>query len=46
MHAGAPYLTLSQATIAPGATVTVPTAFTNGAKRNFTYTPQLVSGAF
>lgn len=46
MHAGAPYLTLPQAAIAPGATVTVTTAFTNGAKRNFTYTPQLVSGAF
>ncbi len=45
-HRGAPYITLPQASIAPGATVTVATAFTNGAKRNFTYTPQLVSGAF
>lgn len=46
MQAGAPYITLPQASIAPGATVTVATAFTNGAKRNFTYTPKLVSGAF
>ncbi|MDT1823498.1 hypothetical protein FPK54_29360, partial [Acinetobacter baumannii] len=46
MHAGAPYLTLPQVNIAPGATVTVATAFTNGAKRNFIYTPQLVSGSF
>lgn len=45
-HAGAPYLTLPQATIAPGATVTVATSFTNSAKRNFIYTPQLVSGSF
>lgn len=45
-HAGAPYLTLPQVNIAPGATVTVATAFTNGAKRNFIYTPQLVSGSF
>lgn len=45
-HAGAPYLTLPQVTIAPGATVTVATSFTNSAKRNFIYTPQLVSGSF
>ena len=46
VHEGAPYITLPQAGIAPGATVTIATAFSNGAKRNFTYTPQLVSGAF
>ncbi|WP_306391126.1 ExeM/NucH family extracellular endonuclease [Telluria beijingensis] len=46
MQGGAPYITLPQASIAPGASVTVATAFTNTAKRNFIYTPQLVSGAF
>lgn len=46
MHAGAPYITLPQAGIAPGATVTVATSFTNSAKRNFIYSPQLVSGSF
>lgn len=46
MHDGAPYLTLPQGGIAPGATVTVSTTFTNSAKRNFIYTPQLVSGSF
>ena len=45
MRGGAPYLTLPQASIAPGATVTLTTTFTNGAKRSITYTPQLVSGA-
>jgi len=43
---GAPYVTLSHASIAPGATITIGTTFTNGAKRNFIYTPQLISGAF
>ena len=46
MHGGAPYITLPQAGLAPGATVTVATSFTNSAKRNFIYTPQMVSGAF
>jgi len=45
MRGGAPYLTLPQASIAPGATVTFTTTFTNSAKRSITYTPQLVSGA-
>ena len=44
-YEGAPTITLPQAGIAPGATVTVATSFSNGAKRNFTYTPRLVSGS-
>ena len=46
MQGGAPYLTLPQAGIAPGASVTVGTTFTNPAKRSIGYTPQLVSGSF
>ncbi|MBD8543791.1 ExeM/NucH family extracellular endonuclease [Oxalobacteraceae sp. CFBP 13708] len=42
---GAPYLTLPQASIAPGAVVTFTTTFTNTDRRSITYTPQLVSGA-
>ncbi len=45
MRAGAPYLTLPQASIAPGATVTFTTTFTPSGKQFVTYTPQLVSGA-
>jgi hypothetical protein len=46
MLGGAPYLTLPQSGIAPGASVTVGTTFTNPAKRSIGYTPQLVSGSF
>jgi hypothetical protein len=46
MQGGAPYLTLPQSGIAPGASVTVGTTFTNPAKRSIGYTPQLVSGSF
>jgi predicted extracellular nuclease len=46
MQGGAPYLSLPSGSIAPGATVTVSTTFSNNAKRNFIYTPQLVSGSF
>jgi len=46
MQGGAPYLTLPQATLAPGAGITVSTTFTNAAKRSINYTPQLVSGSF
>lgn len=45
MQGGAPYLTLPQG-IAPGASVTVSTTFSNAAKRSINYTPQLVSGSF
>lgn len=46
LQGSAPYLTLPAASIAPGATVSVSTTFTNPAKRSINYTPQLVSGAF
>jgi len=46
MQGGAPYLTLPQASLAAGATVSVNTTFTNAAKRSINYTPQLISGAF
>ena len=46
LQGGAPYLTLPAAGLAPGATVSVSTSFTNPAKRTINYTPQLVSGAF
>lgn len=46
LQGGAPYVTLPQATLAPGASITVGTTFTNAAKRAFTYTPQLISGSF
>lgn len=46
LQGGAPYLTLPATGLAPGATVSVSTSFTNPAKRTINYTPQLVSGAF
>jgi len=46
LQGGAPYLTLPAAGLAPGATVSVSTSFTNPAKRTINYTPQLVSGPF
>jgi len=43
---GAPYLTLPGMTLAPGASVTVTTTFTNPSKTAITYTPKLFSGTF
>ena len=42
----APYITLSQTELAPGATVTLNTTFTNPAKANISYTPRLVSAKY
>lgn len=43
---GAPYLTLPSASLAPGASVTVTTTFTNPSKAGIGYTAKLVSGTF
>jgi predicted extracellular nuclease len=43
---GAPYLTLPNASLAAGATVTVSTTFTNPNKVSILYTPKLYSGTF
>jgi len=43
---GAPYLTLASTTLAPGASLTVTTTFTNPSKTSVVYTVQLVSGTF
>jgi uncharacterized protein len=43
---GAPYLTLPNTSLAPGATVTVTTTFSNPSKATVTYTPKLYSGTF
>jgi predicted extracellular nuclease len=43
---GAPYVTLQAGSIAPGATVSVPTTFTNPSKTSIVYTPKLFSGTF
>jgi hypothetical protein len=45
-QAGAPYLTLPGASIAPGASITVTTTFTNPSKSSFGYTPKLFTGTF
>jgi predicted extracellular nuclease len=45
-HDGAPYLTLPTASLAPGASVTVTTVFTNPSKTGFGYTAKLFSGTF
>ncbi|MFC0250863.1 ExeM/NucH family extracellular endonuclease [Massilia consociata] len=45
-HNGAPYLTLPETTIAPGATVTVTATFSNPSKKAIGYTPKLLSGSF
>jgi predicted extracellular nuclease len=45
-HDGAPYLTLPTASLAPGASVTATTVFTNPAKTGFGYTARLFSGIF
>ena len=46
MRGGAPFVTLPQGSIAPGATVTVTATFSNPGKHTFTPTPQLMSGSF
>ncbi len=43
---GAPYLTLANTTLAPGASVTVTTAFTNPSKVGIGYNAKLLSGSF
>jgi predicted extracellular nuclease len=43
---GAPYITLPNASIAPGATVTVGVTFTNPSKATIAYTAKLISGTF
>jgi predicted extracellular nuclease len=43
---GSPYITLPNASLAAGATVSVTTTFTNPTKTTVTYTPKLYSGAF
>ena len=43
---GSPYLTLPGASLAPGATVSVTTTFTNPSKISIGYTPTLFSGTF
>jgi hypothetical protein len=43
---GAPYITLSNGSIAPGATVTVGVTFTNPSKALLVYTAKLISGTF
>jgi predicted extracellular nuclease len=43
---GAPYITLPVSSLAPGASVTVTTTFTNPGKVNVGFTPMLFSGSF
>jgi hypothetical protein len=43
---GAPYLTLAAGSLAPGASVSVTTTFTNPSKTSIGYTPKLFSGTF
>lgn len=43
IRAGAPYITLSQTQLAPGASVTLNTTFTNPAKAAISYTPRLIN---
>jgi predicted extracellular nuclease len=43
---GAPYLTLPGASLAPGASVSVTTTFTNPNKASILYTPKLYNGTF
>jgi predicted extracellular nuclease len=43
---GAPYITLPNASIAPGATVTVGVTFSNPSKGTIGYTAKLISGTF
>jgi hypothetical protein len=43
---GAPYLTLPNTSLAPGATASITTTFTNPSKITFGYTPKLFSGTF
>jgi predicted extracellular nuclease len=43
---GSPYITLPNASLAAGATVTVTTTFTNPSKATVTYSPMLYSGNF
>jgi predicted extracellular nuclease len=43
---GSPYLTLPSATLAPGASISVTTTFTNPSKIGIGYTPALFSGTF
>jgi len=44
-NAGAPYISLAGAGLAPGASITVPLSISNPAKASVTYTVQLLSGS-
>ncbi|WP_323143975.1 ExeM/NucH family extracellular endonuclease [Massilia phyllosphaerae] len=46
MSEGAPYITVSNGTLAAGAQLTVTTTFSNPSKAQITYTPKLISGTF
>lgn len=46
VQGGYPYLTVSNGTIAPGATVTVSMTFSNPSRAVVAYTPQIISGSF
>ena len=46
LHDGAPYITVSNGTIAPGATVTVTTTFSNPSKVSIFYTTKIIAGTF
>jgi predicted extracellular nuclease len=46
MNNGVPYITVSNASLAAGAQLTVTTTFSNPQKAQITYTPKLISGTF
>jgi len=46
MNEGAPFITVSNGTLAAGAQLTVTTTFSNPSKAQITYTPKLISGTF
>ncbi len=46
MHNGAPYLSVGAASLAAGASVSVPVSFANPAKANLSYTAKTYSGPF
>ncbi|HEY4082457.1 MAG TPA: CehA/McbA family metallohydrolase [Burkholderiaceae bacterium] len=45
-NAGAPYITLGSASLAPGASIAVPVSISNPAKVNLGFTVQIFSGSF
>ena len=46
MQGASPYITLPNASIAAGASVSVGTTFSNPGKLSITYTPKLLNGTF